>query len=226
MDRLLVAIVSGTYPPGSRLPPERDLAPSLGASRATLREAFRQLDGMHLISARRGSGVTVRPLRDWSIEVLPLYLAAGAPYSAGGVVELAKEMMTLRRELVLTMLRMIAPRLAPGALANARALAAHAWDAHEDLGEFSTREMAALQEVGAAAQVLPTQWLLNTLTSVYVRCAKLMPGPASVPKDYLDVFLATAAALEAQDATRACALMGAYYERSDDAFFRRMEEAG
>jgi DNA-binding FadR family transcriptional regulator len=221
-ERLLVGIVSGTYQPGTRLPPERDLAPALGASRATLREAFRQLEGMHLIAARRGSGVTVRPLRDWNIDVLPIYLAAGAPYSRGGVKELVREMLLLRREMVLTMLRVVAPRLAPGALASARAAATHAWDQREAPASFAEREMAALQELGAAAQVHPTQWLFNTLTSVYVRCARIIPAFAVVPPDYLDVFQRLADALEAQRVEEACALLGAYFERSDEALIRRM----
>lgn len=221
-ERLLVGIVSGTYQPGSRLPPERDLAPALGASRATLREAFRQLEGMHLIAARRGSGVTVRPLRDWNIDVLPIYLAAGAPYSRGGVKELVREMLLLRREMVLTMLRVVAPRLSPGALTSARAAATHAWEQREQPASFAEREMAALQELGAAAQVHPTQWLFNTLTSVYVKCARIIPAFAVVPPDYLEVFLRVADALEGQRADEASAAMGAYLERSDEALTRRM----
>ncbi len=221
-ERLLVGIVSGTYQPGTRLPPERDLAPALGASRATLREAFRQLEGMHLIAARRGSGVTVRPLRDWNIDVLPIYLAAGAPYSRGGVKELVAEMLLLRRELVTTMLRVACPRLGPGSLAAARTAATHAWEQREQSASFAEREMAALQEIGAAAQVHPTQWLFNTLISVHVRCARLIPAFAVVPADYLEVFLRVADALEARRIDEACSVLGAYFERSDEALLRRM----
>jgi DNA-binding FadR family transcriptional regulator len=39
-DRLLREIVSGVYPPGARLPAERELSRLLGASRPTLREAL------------------------------------------------------------------------------------------------------------------------------------------------------------------------------------------
>src|SRR5512142_1662040 len=78
-DRLLTDIVSGRYPSGARLPGERDLARSLGASRPTLREALRRLGEWGLIEARRGSGVVVRELRDWSFDVLPTYLRVGDP---------------------------------------------------------------------------------------------------------------------------------------------------
>ena len=78
-ERLLSDIVSGVHPAGSRLPAERELSRQLGASRPTLREALRRLGEWNLVEPRRGSGVVVRPYRDWSIEVLAAYLRYGKP---------------------------------------------------------------------------------------------------------------------------------------------------
>jgi GntR family transcriptional regulator, transcriptional repressor for pyruvate dehydrogenase complex len=52
----------GEFPPGSKLPRERDLAERLGVSRATLREALRQLKGEGYVEIHRGQrgGVFVR----------------------------------------------------------------------------------------------------------------------------------------------------------------------
>jgi GntR family transcriptional regulator, transcriptional repressor for pyruvate dehydrogenase complex len=52
----------GEFAPGSKLPRERDLAEHLGVSRATLREALRQLKGEGYIEIHRGQrgGVFVR----------------------------------------------------------------------------------------------------------------------------------------------------------------------
>ncbi len=69
-ETLLKNIVGGAYPSGARLPAERELARQLGASRPTLREALRRLGEWNLVEPRRGSGVVVRPYRDWSIEVI------------------------------------------------------------------------------------------------------------------------------------------------------------
>ncbi len=52
-------IMSGTYAPGTRLPPERELAPELGTNRATLREALRTLGAQGLVHARQGSGIAL-----------------------------------------------------------------------------------------------------------------------------------------------------------------------
>jgi GntR family transcriptional regulator len=62
-DELAGRITSGAIPPGSRLPPEPQLAEDLGVSRATLREALRSLEEDGFVTRRRGAGTfaTHRP---------------------------------------------------------------------------------------------------------------------------------------------------------------------
>jgi GntR family transcriptional regulator len=55
-DELAGRITSGAIPPGSRLPPEPQLAAELGVSRATLREALRSLEEDGFVTRRRGAG--------------------------------------------------------------------------------------------------------------------------------------------------------------------------
>jgi len=52
-------ISGGEYPPGTRLPPERDLAETFGVSRPTIREAMLALEIRALVEVRHGSGVYV-----------------------------------------------------------------------------------------------------------------------------------------------------------------------
>ena len=54
------AILDGAYPPGSTLPPERDLAEHLGVNRTSLRQGLARLQHMGLIEVRQGSGSVVR----------------------------------------------------------------------------------------------------------------------------------------------------------------------
>ncbi len=54
VERLAHAIKLGVVPPGERFPPERILAPQLGVSRVTLREALRALEQAGYVESRRG----------------------------------------------------------------------------------------------------------------------------------------------------------------------------
>jgi GntR family transcriptional repressor for pyruvate dehydrogenase complex len=56
-------IASGRLEPGSRLPPEAELAGQLGASRNTVREAVRALVTARVLDVRRGDGTYVTSLR-------------------------------------------------------------------------------------------------------------------------------------------------------------------
>ncbi|WP_428943887.1 FadR/GntR family transcriptional regulator [Pantoea sp. FN060301] len=59
-DQLKRLIDSGEFPPGSRLPAERELASQLQVSRASVREALIALEVIGLVDVRVGNGVIVR----------------------------------------------------------------------------------------------------------------------------------------------------------------------
>jgi len=52
-------INQGKYPPGGRLPPERELAELFGVSRPTVREAIIALEALERVEVKTGSGVYV-----------------------------------------------------------------------------------------------------------------------------------------------------------------------
>jgi GntR family transcriptional repressor for pyruvate dehydrogenase complex len=54
LERVAYTIKSGIYPPGTRLPSERELAARLEVSRATLREVNRALEQAGYVELRRG----------------------------------------------------------------------------------------------------------------------------------------------------------------------------
>jgi GntR family negative regulator for fad regulon and positive regulator of fabA len=59
---LINAILDGTYPPGSALPGERDLAEQLGVTRPTLREALQRMERDGWISIQQGKSTLVRDI--------------------------------------------------------------------------------------------------------------------------------------------------------------------
>ena len=83
--RLRNAIAGGRWHPGDRLPAERDLATTLGISRAAAREALRELATQGLVEPRRGSGtyvasVNALELAEVRLAVEPLAAALAAQH--------------------------------------------------------------------------------------------------------------------------------------------------
>ena len=59
-EQLRAMIVTGEYAPGTRLPPERELAQQLGVSRPSVREALIALEVAGFVDIRIGSGIYAR----------------------------------------------------------------------------------------------------------------------------------------------------------------------
>lgn len=82
--RIRELILSGEFPPGSRLPPEQQLAAELGLSRNLMREAVKSLVVARVLEIRRGDGTYVTSLE-------PAVLFEGL----GSAVELLRSDMLL-----------------------------------------------------------------------------------------------------------------------------------
>lgn len=89
-DKLSAMIESGDFPPGSYLPPERELAERFGVSRTSVREALIALEVNGLVSVRVGDGVKVRHPEAAAVpEPAPAPDAKVAPFS---IVEIDPEL--------------------------------------------------------------------------------------------------------------------------------------
>jgi GntR family transcriptional repressor for pyruvate dehydrogenase complex len=62
IEQIRGLIRSGALPPGSRLPPEQELAVQLGLSRNSMREAVKALELIRVLDVRRGDGTYVTSL--------------------------------------------------------------------------------------------------------------------------------------------------------------------
>lgn len=210
--QLVRDIVAGVYAAGARLPAERDLARDLGASRPTVREALRRMTEWRLIEARRGSGITVRHAREWSIEVLGTYLRHGKDPTA---LALVTDMLALRRSLLCAIVERVAGRVDSGGLDLSRAALRRAWEHRSRPMEFITHDLEAMRHLVSAARFLPAVWLLNRLGSVYLDVARALSGALPPPDDYVAAHEAIYAAIEAGDGARARDRMKSYLERHD-----------
>jgi GntR family transcriptional repressor for pyruvate dehydrogenase complex len=89
-DQIRALIRTGEFKPGSRLPPERDLARQLGVSRPSVREAVIALEVEGLVEVRIGSGIYVRGRPDSP--------AVASAEAAAGPFELLKARYVIEAE--------------------------------------------------------------------------------------------------------------------------------
>src|SRR5262245_25737720 len=91
---LRTAILAGDLAPGERLPPERELATTLGVSRLTLRAALATLVADGLVSVHHGRGYEVRDFRGSGPQLLPGLVELAA--ARGGLPAIARDLLRVR----------------------------------------------------------------------------------------------------------------------------------
>ena len=111
VERLLLRILEGEFPPGTDLPPEAALAAEFAVSRTILREALKALEEKRVLRIRHGRGTTVRPKAEWNL-LDPLVLSVQLDYESSP--ELVAELGEVRTALLTLMAGLAARRIHPG----------------------------------------------------------------------------------------------------------------
>jgi GntR family transcriptional repressor for pyruvate dehydrogenase complex len=222
-EKLLADIISGAHPAGTRLPAERELSRQLGASRPTLREALRRLGEWNLVEPRRGSGIVVRPYRDWSIEVIAAYMRYGKPdQMQPSIGRILIDMFAMRRAVVVEVIRLTASRVPKGGTAGARLAMARAWSLR-DQPAYAREDFEVMRQIVEAAKFTPGLWLLNRISDIWVDAAAALRFMVLAPDDYVPTHTKFFDLLERGDADAAVALMTDYLERHDRKIVQALE---
>ncbi|NVI86552.1 FadR/GntR family transcriptional regulator [Actinomadura sp. BRA 177] len=92
VDRLRDDVLSGRYPPGSYLPPERELAAGYEVTRTSLKHAIVRLAQLGLLETRHGVGTRVRDYeRHGGPELLPMLVSTVGPAWMAEIFEVRRE---------------------------------------------------------------------------------------------------------------------------------------
>ncbi|MFQ5515620.1 MAG: FadR/GntR family transcriptional regulator [Myxococcota bacterium] len=101
-ERIQARILDGSFRPGDRLPPERELAGQLCVNRSSLREALKKLEQLRLITIQQGSGIRVRSPEEASFDVVWSMLFVGGQPNLTRI----REFLELREALLPRILRL------------------------------------------------------------------------------------------------------------------------
>jgi GntR family transcriptional regulator, transcriptional repressor for pyruvate dehydrogenase complex len=122
VEQLRSLILTGQYPPGAKLPPERELSKKLGVNRASLREALKKLEHLGLVRIRQGDGTRVQNFMETGgIELVQHLL----PLAGTGAArpEILRDMLEFRRIFGREVARLAAFRGTEAGSARLKALA-------------------------------------------------------------------------------------------------------
>jgi GntR family transcriptional repressor for pyruvate dehydrogenase complex len=202
-DALRRAILGGELVPGSRLPPERELATRFGVNRVTVRTALARLATEGLLRARQGSGHTVRDFRS---DAGPLLLPgiADLARTEGQLADVVRDLLHVRRSLARGVLERLAAR-PPSAKARA-ALAAAIDDMEQAALAGAPAQAFAAHDVAILAALLDAtgssvlRLCLNPVVSVLAGIPELAPALYGEPRSNVAAYRLLLLWLEAPDA--------------------------
>lgn len=199
VEQLRSLILTGQYPPGSKLPPERDLSKRLGVNRASLREALKKLEHLGLVRIRQGDGTRVTNFMETGgIELVQHLL----PLAGRNHPELIRDMLELRRIFGREIARLAAYRAGTDGLARLTALADKADAAETPTALFETDfefYVALTQVAGNTVMGLLINTVREGVRSYMPLLANLTASPESVRAHHRALIDAVAA----KDAERA-----------------------
>lgn len=161
--RLLDLFTGGSIEPGTRLPPERQLAATLGVGRSAVREALAALEILGIVDVRPGSGTY---LRGAASELLPQTLRWGLLIGEKNTAEL----LELRSGLEIFVARRAAAAADEAQAARIEAALERMRATVADLGPFARADRdfhLALSTAAGNSTLIDLLHLVRSLLQVY-----------------------------------------------------------
>jgi GntR family transcriptional repressor for pyruvate dehydrogenase complex len=217
-NRLREAVLSGEFPPGAFLPPERELSATLGVSRLTLRAAVSRLEAEGLVRARQGSGVVVLDYRtEAGVELLTHLLAKGD-------IALLRPLLQLRRAIAVEAMAVACAQATDEDIARLSTLADELAQS-EDLDRLAEGNLDFVRAVIRLADNLPMELLFNTVVRIFRARPELSAAMLADPDAVRASFPFIVALIRSREADRARTLVRGALEAIDTATLAALEIA-
>lgn len=204
--RLLAVFTNGTLQPGDRLPPERQLATSMGVGRSAIREALAALELLGVVEVRPGSGTY---LRGRASELLPQTLSWGMLIGAPKT----RELIQVRHGLEVQAARLAALSLDEDLVTELQEhLSTMESHLEGDYADFVAADMHFHQAIAAGANSSLLDDLLQTVRSLIRVWVERAVNDADHARLTCEEHRAVLAALRARDADGAATAMSAHMD--------------
>ncbi|HCT75671.1 MAG TPA: FadR family transcriptional regulator [Micromonosporaceae bacterium] len=181
VERLRDDVLNAHYPPGSLLPPERDLAASYGVTRTSLKHALVRLAQAGLVETKHGVGTEVLDYRrNGGPDLLPMLLAHALSERSSMDGHWMTEIFEVRCEIgALVAARAAGSRTPEQAEAMRQQLESVAAAEDADAAQLAECELHRLLAAASGNRVYGL--LVNSLLNAYLQVRMLFLGPFADP---------------------------------------------
>jgi GntR family transcriptional repressor for pyruvate dehydrogenase complex len=221
VERLRSLILTRAYPPGSRLPNERELADALGVNRGSVREALKRLEFLELIEVRHGQGSFVREVSASSaLQLIEALLRDRRTITS----ELLRQILEFRRHITVHVVELAARNRSPELLERARALLERESDEGRDPQRALRLDVEMNALLGEATGNLLYQFLSNLFTKLIQRLGPLYYNERRDHERSLRTHRALLVALEAGDPSEARRILEVMLDYSEEAILAEAQQ--
>ncbi len=215
--KLTRRIVDEVYPPGTKLPTERDLAVEFDVTRHVVREALKRLEALGLVLIRQGSGIHVQDLRlTGGLEIARTLLKREDGSLDMGFM---RDMLDFRAQIGQTIVKLAAENRTDEQLTRMRALTQERRLYFSDPKKLNDINAALFRVFAEATHNRIYQMVLNTVGRVVVELRSGLDIPEEVIAQVQRLIEQIVEAVEQRDgevasllASRHAALMRRYLE--------------
>lgn len=212
VEQLRSLILTGEYAPGAKLPPERELAKTLGVNRASLREALKKLEHLGLVRIRQGDGTRVTNY----METAGIELIAHLVPMAGEDPTIIRDVLEFRRVFGREVARLAAMRATEDVLGPVRALAAQSEAPELNAKDAFQLDFEFYIALTAATNNRVMTLLINTVRDAVQAHLPLLEHLVEAPEVAAAHHAQLLKALEAGDADAAAQIADDYLARSTE----------
>lgn len=176
--KLTRRIVDEVYPPGTKLPTERELSAEFGVTRHVVREALKRLEALGLVTIRQGSGIHVQDLRITG----GLELARTLLKREDGSLDMGffRDLVDFRAQIGQTIVRLAAENRTDEQLAQMKALTAERRNCFRDPAKLNEINAALFRVFAEATHNRIYQMVVNTVGRIVVELRAGLDIPEEV----------------------------------------------
>lgn len=220
-ERIRTRIFNGTFKPGEKLPPERELARQLKVNRSSLREGLKMLQQIGLVSIRHGDGTRVLDFfRTAGIEVLK-YLVNDESIDH---VKTMSDIMDVRKLICARIVRLASRNITNEEIEEIRSHLEEMLESKPDESDIIFQDFEFYERLSRAAGNLILNLMLNTVKPPFKvfrpMFSKLVISPEEVLKTQEEILNA----IENHDEEKAVSIAEEYLSKGAVYFLDQLEK--